>query len=336
MQMRSLRLLLAMLVGLTGVLALSNGASTAPVLSPSSPASSQQETSEQENSTPIAVSSNLVDLPISVTDRKGDFVDGLERENFRVYENGREEKISIFGRQDLPVAVGLIVDHSASMGPKLPEVRAAAEAFARSSNSQDHLFVVNFNEVVSLTLPSAKPFTSDETDLRMALGANRAQGQTALYDAVVEALRHLSLSSLTRQALILVTDGGDNVSRHTFGQALDAARRSKAQIFCIGIYDGDDPDASPRVLRKLAKATGGEAYFPSSPSQVTEITRKIAINLRKQYTLGFEPEAGTEGWHTLRVVASGNQKLMVHARTGYLFSNGKGPAPPADAPGENQ
>ena len=235
-------------------------------------------------SNPISVSTNLVDLPITVTDRKGNFVDGLAKENFRIFENGRQETISMFGRQDLPVAVGLVVDHSASMGPKLAEVSAAAEAFARSSNPQDHLFVVNFNELVALTLPAAVPFTSDERELRAALAGTGANGQTALYDAVIEALRHLSLSSFNRHALILVTDGGDNASRHTQAQMLDAARMSNAQIYCIGIYNGEeDPDASPRVLRKLAKATGGEANFSSSPAEVTDITRKFVSAVRADF-----------------------------------------------------
>jgi Ca-activated chloride channel homolog len=313
---------ISIIAGLAGLLVLIGGASTARAQSnlPPPAATSQSSLPEQF---PISVSTNLVDLPVSVTDREGNFVDGLEQKNFRVFENGREEKISMFGRQDLPVAVGLVVDHSASMGPKLAEISAAAEAFARSSNPEDHLFVVNFNDVVSIALPSARPFTSDESELRAALAENRAEGQTALYDAMIDSLRHLSLSSLKRQALILVTDGGDNISRHTLPDALEAAMRSQARIFCIGIYDGEDPDASPRVLRKLAKATGGDAYFPSSPAQVNDIVRRIAVNLRKQYTLGFAPDDRAEGWRTIRVVASGNEKLTVHARAGYLFSNGK-------------
>lgn len=315
---------LTRMLGLLGLIALGNSVLQAQ--------SAPQPYLPESN--PISVSTNLVDLPITVTDRKGNFVDGLAKENFRIFENGRQETISMFGRQDLPVAVGLVVDHSASMGPKLAEVSAAAEAFARSSNPQDHLFVVNFNELVTLTLPAALPFTSDERELRSALAGTGANGQTALYDAVIDALRHLSLSSLNRHALILVTDGGDNASRHTQAQMLDAARMSSAQIYCIAIYNGEeDPDASPRVLRKLAKATGGEAYFPSSPSEVTDLTRKIAVNLRKQYTLGFAPEARTEGWRTIRVVASGNEKLNVHARAGYLFSN---PPASANSPGETQ
>jgi Ca-activated chloride channel homolog len=290
----------------------------------------------EAKSSPISISADLVDLPISVTDRNGDFVDGLGKENFRVFENGRQESISMFGRQDLPVAIGLVVDHSASMGPKLAEVNAAAESFARSSNPDDRLFVVNFNELVALTLPAPMPFTGDAGLLHTALSGAGARGQTALYDAVIEAIQHLNRSSLKRHALVVVTDGGDNVSRHTRKEMLDAARMSDVQIYSIGIFDGDDADASPGVLRKLATVSGGVAYFPKSAGEVTDIAGKIAVNLRKQYTLGFTPEARKEGWQNLRVVASGRDKLNVRSRTGYLFSRRQPAAPPDRAPGENQ
>jgi Ca-activated chloride channel family protein len=185
---------------------------------------------------------------------------------------------------------------------------------------------VNFNEVVSLSLPAGIPFASDEAELRLAVKGAGARGQTALYDAVILALRHLSLSSLNRHALVLVTDGGDNVSSHTRREMLDAARMSDAQIYCIGIYDGNDEDARPRVLRELATVTGGVAYFPSSAADVTDIMQKIAVNLRKQYTLGFAPEARKEGWQTIRVMASGKGKLNVRARVGYLLSKQASPA----------
>lgn len=284
--------------------------------------SQPQAVGNQQSSTPISISSNLVDLPVSVTDRRGNFVDGLNKDNFHVYENGREQRISIFGRQDLPVAVGLVVDHSGSMGPKLAEISAAAEEFAKSSNPADHLFVVNFNEMVSMMLPASVPFTSSEAELRAALANGNAVGQTALYDAVTDALDHLKMSPLKRQALIVVTDGGDNASRHTLDQLLDLAMRSEAQIFCIGIYDAQDPDAKPSVLRRLARITGGEAYFPESVMQVADLTHKIAVNLRKQYDLGFTPEDRAQGWRSVRVVASNGGKLHVHSRMGYLFSQG--------------
>jgi Ca-activated chloride channel family protein len=312
---------------LLGLLALVSGASSGQSAPLGSPSKAPVPVS-------ISVKTRLVDLQVSVTDRKGGPVDNLGKENFRIFENGREQEIAVFGNQDLPVAVGIVVDHSGSMGSKLPEVAAAAEAFAQSSNPKDDLFVVNFNEMVSLTLSPATPFTSDERELRAALVGTKAHGETALYDAVDEALEHLTLSRLARQALIVVTDGGDNASKHNLKEVLDLAKMSRAQIYCIGIFDEQDPDANPGALRKLAAPTGGEAYFPTSPKQVAEITQRIAKNLRREYLLAFAPEQHAQGWRSVRVVASGGEKLSVHTRTGYLLSDHFPVSPGAAAPRE--
>jgi Ca-activated chloride channel family protein len=273
---------------------------------------------------PITVQSNLVDLPVAVTDRTGHFVDYLSKENFRVLDNGKQREIVVFDHGDLPVTVGLVVDHSGSMGSKLTEVNAAAAAFARSSNQQDQLFVVNFNNVVLLTLPQSLAFTSDIRMLQTAIGSSDARGNTALYDAVIDSLDHLKLSTQERKALIIVTDGADNASQHNFQQMLATAMKSKAQIYCIGIYDQHDREAKPAELKRLAKITGGEAYFPRTVGEVSDISQKIANSLREQYTLGIMPATNARGntWRSIRVVATapGNTKLKVTTRSGYLFS----------------
>jgi Ca-activated chloride channel family protein len=271
----------------------------------------------------IQVSSNLVYLPVTVTDRRGNIVARLTRDDFRVVEDGKTDDVTFFGDQNLPVTVGLLVDHSGSMGSKLTEVATAAEAFAASSNPQDQLFVVNFNEIVSLKLPGGISFTSDRAALRAAVSASKAEGETALYDAIIRALNHLTLSPEKRAALIVVTDGGDNASQHTFQQAFELARKSDAQIYCIGIYDSNDPDAKPGLLGKLARATGGTAYFPQNPFQVANDMNAIAEELRQEYVLGFVPAAGKQklGWRTIHVTVSapGNEKLAVRTRTGYTY-----------------
>lgn len=271
----------------------------------------------------ITVTTNLVDLPVSVTDRKGNALTGLHKENFQILDDGELQEISIFEDQDLPVTIGLLVDHSGSMRSKLPEIAAAAAEFAKSSNPQDQLFVVNFNEVVSLMLPAAVSFTSDEQALQKAVAGSRAQGETALYDAVIDAIDHLQLSPQKRQALVIVTDGGDNASRHSFREMLDTVKKSGAQIYCVGLYDPYDRDAKPGLLRQLAKESGGEFYFPSSVTEVTNLMRVIARDLREQYTLGFMPKERTvvQGWRSVRVIVSGigKKQISVHTRPGYIF-----------------
>lgn len=274
---------------------------------------------------PISVHTNLVDLPVVVTDRSGHFVDHLSKNNFRVFENGRQREIVVFDQGDLPITVGLVVDHSGSMESKLSEVNAAAAAFAKSSNAQDQLFVVNFNDAVTFTLPPRLPFTSDVPTLQTAMGEAGARGNTALYDAIIDSLDHLKLSNQQRQALIVVTDGGDNASEHSFQQMLARAMKSKAQIYCIAIYDSGDRDARPTELKKLAKTTGGEAYFPRSIGEVSEISQAIADRLRKQYTLGIIPGDGTAAnrWRSIRVLATspGSHKWKVATRSGYAFTD---------------
>jgi len=290
-------------------------------------------TAATSSQSPISVHVNVVDLPVSVTDRKGNVVDNLTKDNFRVLEDGQPQVISIFEHQDLPVTVGLVVDHSGSMGPKLPQVSAAAAVFAQSSNPNDQLFVVNFNEMVSLMLPAAIPFTSNQKELESAVAGASARGRTALYDAIIDALDHLELSEQKRQALVIVTDGGDNASQHSAQQVLDIVMKSQAQVFCIGLLDPDDKDVKPGMLKKLAKVSGGEAYFPESLAQVTDISRKIAIELRRQYILGFTPaeRSSAKNWRTIRVALSlpNGRKAAVRTRTGYFFSGNQ--ANPASA-----
>jgi Ca-activated chloride channel homolog len=269
----------------------------------------------------IRVNVNLVDLPVSVTNSHGQFVTGLGQGNFRVYEDGRLQKITVFEDEDVPVTVGLVVDHSGSMRPILPEVSAAAVAFAQSSNPKDEMFVVDFNDIVSLEWPSARPFTSDTQQLRMAVSAVNAEGRTALNDAILVALNQLRSSHRDRQALILVSDGGDNASKHKFSEVLSEARASKAVIYSIGIFGPTEADQNPRMLEKLAKATGGQAYFPHSVDEVASICTQIARDIREQYMLGYSPSnAGLEGSYRkidVKVDAPNHERVRVRTRAGY-------------------
>jgi len=264
----------------------------------------------------------LVVLPVSVTDANGNFISGLSVQNFRVYEDGRLQRVTSFQEGDNPVTVGLIVDHSRSMGPNLPEVAAAVSAFAQSSNPRDEMFVVDFNDDVSVELMDGKAFTNDPKELAKAVFSVRARGRTALYDAVAEGLIHLQLGHLDKKALIIVSDGGDNASQQKYSQVLALAQRSQAVIYSVGLVDAEGDEENPDVLRRLSKHTGGVAFFPTSLESVADISKRIARDLREQYTLGFVP-AKTDTKDSFRQIvvkvdAPGHGKIHVRTRPGYF------------------
>jgi Ca-activated chloride channel homolog len=278
----------------------------------------------------ISVNSELVALPVRVTDSKGNVVSGLTLQDFTVLEDGRPQKLTLFQQEDAPVTVGLVVDHSRSMGPKLPGVIAAVSAFAHSSNPQDEMFVVDFNDDVWLQILGGKPFTHSADDLEKEIDAVSARGRTALYDAVAEGLNHLRFGHCEKKALIIVSDGGDNASHQKFSQILDLAQRSQVLIYSI-ILEGDGQEENPGALRKLSKSTGGISYSPSSKETIASISALIARDLRDQYTLGFAPEKATYGASfrkiQVQVSSPGRGKLHVRYRPGYFAVDTAHPSP---------
>lgn len=269
----------------------------------------------------------LVVVPVSVTDRKGNFVSGLTAQNFRIYEDGRLQKVTLFEAEDLPVTVGLIVDHSRSMENKLSSVIAAISSFAYSSNPQDEMFVVDFSDRVWPELFGGKLFTSNVKELEGALMAVGAEGQTALYDAIDEGLQRLRLGHRDKKALIIVSDGGDNCSRRKYSDVVTLAHQSQAVIYSIGLVAASGEEENPRVLARLCKDTGGLAFFPKTLSSVTEISNQIARDLRQEYTVGYVPDKKTSDGAfrkiQVKVSAPGRGKLQVRTRTGYSKASGE-------------
>jgi VWFA-related protein len=284
----------------------------------------------------IAVDVDWVVLHPTVRDRKGRFVSDLREQNFEIYEDGVRQSIRLFQYEDTPVTVGLVVDHSRSMWPKLGQVTAAARAFVRSSNPADQMFVVNFNEAVSLGLPDSIPFTNSSTELEGAIANAPAAGMTALYDAVVEGIEHLQAGGHGKKALLVISDGGDNASAHDLAAVLKVAEQSSAILYTIGLFDGDDPDRNPKVLKRLAKETGGEAFFPSEFSAVVAVCESIAHDIRNQYTIGYVSTNVTPKgtYRAVRVVAraAGRGKLFVRTRAGYIAGGEPWPGKDQGAP----
>jgi Ca-activated chloride channel homolog len=277
---------------------------------------------------------SLVVLHATVRNRKGGFVSGLRQGNFQVLEDGERQTIRLFQHEDVPVAVGLVVDNSGSMSSKRKDVSAAALAFARSSNPHDQMFIVNFNEHVTFGLPNTVLFSASPAELETALNGVPAAGKTALYDAILAGLDHLKKAKLDKKVLIVVSDGGDNASHRTLARVLEAAGRSDAIIYTIGLFDEYDEDSNPGVLKKIARITGGEAFLPKETSTVVEICQRIAMDIRNQYTIGYIPNNRTfnNAYRTIRLVAIGphGQKYLVRTREGYIAAPERQTSPRLD------
>jgi VWFA-related protein len=272
----------------------------------------------------LSVFSDLVVLPARV-ERDGVAVAGLTINDFLVFEDGSPQKLSIFGAQDEPVTIGLLVDNSSSMYRNRQRVIDAASRFARLINPQDELFVVHFNDEVILGLPPSMPFTSNVSIIQAAIARMGSRGRTALHDAVFTALAQLEKGGMQRRVLILISDGGDNASHRTFDDVIDRARRTDALIFSIAIIDDSSRESNLKALRDLASATGGEVWAPRRVADVESAFDQIAEDIRTGYTLGYASTNQTRDGKYRRiqvVVRDGKgKKLSVRTRAGYVAAS---------------
>ena len=258
-------------------------------------------------------------LHATVYDDHEHMVTNLDKTAFQVFEDGVPQTITSFRREDIPVAVGIVIDNSGSMRDKRPAVNQAALNFVRSSNPQDEVFVVNFNDEYYLD----QDFTSSVPKLKDALEKIEARGGTALYDALVASADHLKKNArLEKKVLLVVTDGEDNASRESLEQAV---RRLQAEngptVYTIGLLGGERQRRARRALATVAEDTGGVAFFPKDLSEVDSITQEVAHDIRNQYTIGYRPTRPQSqgGYRSIKVIARahGYKKLQVRTRTGY-------------------
>jgi Ca-activated chloride channel homolog len=294
--------------------------SAIPVGAQSAPAAAQPQGPDASGTFVIRKSVDEVLLHASVVDDKQRLVTTLDKSAFSVFEDGKQQSIISFRHEDIPVAIGIVIDNSGSMREKRAKVNQAALNLVRASNPQDEVFVVNFNDEYYLD----QDFTNDLLKLKEALEKIDAKGGTALYEAVVASAEHLKRNArLDKKVLLVVTDGEDNASQETLEQAVKQLQEENGPaVYAIGILgDEDHPKRAKRALEIIAQRTGGLAFFPKTLDEVDEISRQVAHDIRNQYTIGYKPTnpKGTGGFRTIRVdaKAKGHGKLTVRTKTGY-------------------
>jgi Ca-activated chloride channel family protein len=259
-------------------------------------------------------------LHATVIDDKQRIVTNLDKGDFNVFENGSPQTITSFRHEDIPVAIGIVVDNSGSMREKRAKVNAAALNLVRASNSSDEVCVVNFNDEYYLD----QDFTSSINKLKEGLEKIEARGGTALYDAVVATADHLKKDAkLEKKVILVVTDGDDNESSETLEQAV---RRLQADggptVYSIGILESEEhPKHAKRALQIMSERTGGIAFFPKTLDEVDAISRSVAHDIRVQYTIGYKPTTpkAQGGYRQVKVDARSRSfgKLTVRTKSGY-------------------
>jgi VWFA-related protein len=258
-------------------------------------------------------------LHATVVDDKQRLVTNLDKQSFTVLEDGRPQSIISFRREDIPVAMGIVIDNSGSMREKRDKVNKAAINLVKSSNAQDEVFIVNFNDEYYLD----QDFTADLSKMREALEKVDTRGGTALYDAVVASSDHLKKNAkLEKRVLFVVTDGEDNESQESLEQAIRRLQEENGPtVYAIGLLGEEKQRKARKALQFIAEKTGGMAFFPKSLDEVDAISRAVAHDIRNQYTLGYKPTnpKSAGGYRTIKVdaKAKGYGKLTVRTKSGY-------------------
>jgi len=241
----------------------------------------------------IRIDKQMVLVPVAVTTPTGQYVTGLDKENFKVFENNVEQQIESFTSEDAPMSVGVVFDTSGSMGNKLQRSRQAVAEFMKSANPEDEFLLVQFNDQAELTVH----FTPDTEQIQNRLMFVQSRGRTALLDGVYMAMNEMKKARNPRKAILIISDGGDNSSRYTQSEVRNFVREADVQIYAIGIFEaagarGRTPEEAdgPDLLRDLAEQTGGRDFEVDNIGEMPDVAAKIGLELRNQYMLGYSPK----------------------------------------------
>jgi VWFA-related protein len=241
----------------------------------------------------IRVDTTLVLIPVTVTDPLNRFVTGLEKENFRVFEDKIEQQISQFSSEDAPLSVGVIFDCSGSMGAKLEKSRQGVAQFFKTANPEDEFFLVEFSDRADLVIK----FTTSLEEIQNRLAFTPSRGKTALLDAVYLGLHEMKRAKNSRKALLIISDGGDNNSRYTETEVKNLVREADVQIYAMGIFESAGTRSrtaeelgGPSLLSEISEQTGGRHFPVENINELPNIAEKIGIELRNQYIIGYSPK----------------------------------------------
>jgi Ca-activated chloride channel homolog len=315
---RANRLAIAALLAGSSLLGQTNGAGQ-------SPPTAAAKDSVRGDQASFRADTNLVVIPVSVTDTANRFVLGLRKEDFKLFDDGVEQSISHFSGEDIPLSVGLAFDTSGSMDFKMMTSRDAAGLFLKTLNADDQAFLVEFNDKVDLSVG----FTSHPEEIRGALDKVQPRGLTALLDAVKFSLGEMKNAKNPRKAIVIISDGGDNHSTYTAAQIESLVREADVEIYAMGVFDpllslGLTPEevSGPKLLSEIASQTGGRAFAASISSDLPSVAARIAIELRNQYVIGYYPknQARDGKYHTVEIKVSqpaGVPPVKMHWRQGY-------------------
>jgi len=260
----------------------------------------------------------LVVLPISVSDHSGKLVTNLPQKAFKVFENGAEQPIKIFKREDVPISLGIIIDNSGSMREKRQKVETASMDLVKASNPQDEVFIVNFNDDAWLDVP----FTSDIKKLEDGVAKIDSRGGTAMRDAINLSMDYLKKEGKKKRVLLVITDGNDNASSISLEKLVNRAQQEEILVYCIGLLSEEEhreARVAKRALDSLTRESGGMAFYPKSAAEVDEITLQVAHEIRNQYTIGYTPTiAAMDGsFRQIKVTVTGPGHPIARTRTGY-------------------
>jgi VWFA-related protein len=292
---------------------------------PQTPLSSEEPT--------FTVGTRLVVLPVSVLDKSGKLVTDLQQKAFKVFENGVEQPIKIFRREDVPISLGMIIDNSGSMREKRQKVETASVDLVKASNPQDEVFIVNFNDDAFLDVP----FTNDIKKMEEGIARIDSRGGTAMRDAISMSMDYLRKEGKRqKKVLLIITDGNDNASNISLEKLVNRAQQNEVLVYAIGLLNEEErreARLAKRALDSISHDSGGLAFYPKGASDVDEIALQVAHEIRNQYTIAYSPTVQQidGSFRQIKVTVNGPGHPTVRTRTGYYATPDSGPKKALDS-----